>query len=65
MFEALSQCAALHPDQDDENDEEFDEAFLDANEVDMDAFGTHEQSELSEIGRVRNDLSGNARYAPY
>jgi chloride channel, nucleotide-sensitive, 1A len=65
MFEALSLCAALHPDEDDENEEELDEAFLDANEVDMGAFGTPEQSELSETGRVRSDLSGNARYAPY
>lgn len=65
MFEALSQCAALHPDENDGEEEEFDDAFLDADEVDMNAFGIHEQSELSETGRVRSDLPDNPRYAPY
>jgi chloride channel, nucleotide-sensitive, 1A len=64
MFEALSQCAALHPDEGDDADE-FDDAFLDADEVYFEELTADGTEELSEAGRVRSDLSGNARYAPY
>jgi nucleotide-sensitive chloride channel 1A len=64
IFEALSQCAALHPDEG-EGDDEFDDAFLDADEVGFEAINADGTEELSEAGRVRSDFSGNARYAPY
>jgi chloride channel, nucleotide-sensitive, 1A len=70
MFEALSQCASLHPDEDDEDDDEgdFDEAFVDENELGagaLDPSGLNGEQELSEAGRVRSDLSTSARFAPY
>ncbi|KAG8834033.1 hypothetical protein FRC17_009671 [Serendipita sp. 399] len=53
MFEALSQCAALHPDEADEDEEDaFDDAFLDADEVENSDLITEDQGELSEAGRV-------------
>ncbi|KAG8773908.1 hypothetical protein FRC15_001693, partial [Serendipita sp. 397] len=52
MFEALSQCAALHPDEaEEEDEEEFDDAFIDADDVDNTEFVTEGQGELSEAGR--------------
>lgn len=65
IFEALSQCAALHPDEAGDDAEDFDDAFLDAGEVDFEALNSGENGELSEAGRVRSDLSTNARFAPY
>ncbi|PVF95935.1 hypothetical protein CPB86DRAFT_787487 [Serendipita vermifera] len=69
MFEALSQCAALHPDKDDEEDDEgdFDDAFLDENDLEGGGGGpgVNGQQELSEAGRVRSDSSNNTRFAPY
>ncbi|CAG7849511.1 SubName: Full=Uncharacterized protein {ECO:0000313/EMBL:KIM27556.1} [Serendipita indica DSM 11827] len=64
LFEALSQCAALHPDEDNGEEDEFDDAFLDADEMGDGDFVTEEQGELSEAGRVRTNLP-NARYNPY
>ncbi|KZT41281.1 hypothetical protein SISSUDRAFT_1069956 [Sistotremastrum suecicum HHB10207 ss-3] len=68
IFEALSICAALHPDPDtgdDLGDELGDDAFTDADESRFETFnGTH-QEELSEVGRVRSDFLNNSRFAPY
>lgn len=68
IFEALSTCAALHPDPDtgdDFGDELGDDAFTDADESRFETFnGTH-QEELSEVGRVRSDFLNNSRFAPY
>lgn len=62
MFEALSRCAALHPDKEDVGSEEgFEDAFLDAEEPNQGIAG---QGDLSEAGRVRNGLP-DRRYAPY
>ncbi|CCA71598.1 hypothetical protein PIIN_05534 [Serendipita indica DSM 11827] len=52
LFEALSQCAALHPDEDNGEEDEFDDAFLDADEMGDGDFVTEEQGELSEAGRA-------------
>ena len=69
IFEALSACAALHPDEldtdDDMGEDMDDDAFVDA---DVEAFqpvtGEGDQ-ELSESGRVRSDFVNNNRFAPY
>ncbi|PPQ95719.1 hypothetical protein CVT26_008362 [Gymnopilus dilepis] len=54
IFEALSQCASLHPDpQDDEDD--LDDAFIDANgsaPTTFETFNGDEDQELSEVGRA-------------
>ncbi|KDR78948.1 hypothetical protein GALMADRAFT_244609 [Galerina marginata CBS 339.88] len=64
IFEALSQCASLHPDpQDDEDD--FDEAIVDLNGSTFDTFNGDENEELSEVGRVRSDFLNDNRFAPY
>ncbi|KAF5391267.1 hypothetical protein D9757_001987 [Collybiopsis confluens] len=66
IFDALSLCAALHPDppgsDDDEND--FDEAFIDA-PGDFEVFAGTKEEELSEAGKVRDDFMNSNRYAPY
>jgi len=61
IFEALSQCASLHPDPKEE-DEEGD-AFLD--ESAFETFDGSEDQELSEVGRVRSNLINDKRYMPY
>lgn len=65
IFEALSQCAALHPDP--QNlDDDMDDAFTDA--LDGSTFETFtgdEEQELSEVGRVRSNFVNSSRYAPY
>ena len=60
LFEAFSQCASLHPDKD-ESDEE--DALVDPNNFEI--FDGNEEEELSEIGRVRSDFANNNRFAPY
>ena len=68
IFEALSRCASMNPDPDSENNSEFDDAYVDADETapagNFEVFNGTEEEELSEVGRVRNDPK-NARYAPY
>ncbi|GJJ08549.1 hypothetical protein Clacol_002767 [Clathrus columnatus] len=50
IFEALSTCAAMHPDsQEDEGD--LDDAFIDANENEFQTFIGDDQEELSAVGR--------------
>jgi len=61
IFECLSMCAALHPDQDNESDE--DDAFIDSSN--FEAFTGSEEQELSEVGRVRSDFVNDTRFAPY
>lgn len=69
IFEALSHCAALHPDQNggvDTGEGDFegfddDEAFMDGDEE-------LNEEELSEVGRVRSDKfasSEDSRFKPY
>ncbi|KAM6504302.1 Regulator of volume decrease after cellular swelling domain containing protein [Amanita muscaria] len=60
LFEALSQCASLHPDRD-ESDEE--DPLVDPNNFEI--FDGNEEEELSEIGRVRSDFTNSNRFAPY
>ncbi|KAK0200967.1 regulator of volume decrease after cellular swelling-domain-containing protein [Desarmillaria ectypa] len=62
IFEALSRCASLHPDEPSPSDDE-DEAFVDADEFQV-SDGTEEQ-ELSKVGRVRSDFINDSRYQPY
>lgn len=65
IFEALSQCAALHPDPSDNGAEDPD--WLDEGSGFATFDGTTEE-ELSEVGRVRSDLthsSQSARFQPY
>ena len=61
IFECLSLCAALHPDLDNESDE--DDAFIDSSN--FEAFTGDEEQELSEVGRVRSDFVNDNRFAPY
>lgn len=64
IFEALSHCASLHPDNDGEEDE-LDDAFIDPSAADFETFNGNEDEELSEVGRVRSDFLNNNRFAPY
>ena len=64
IFEALSQCASLHPDPRTEEDD-LDDAFIDINGTTFDTFTGDENEELSEVGRVRSDFINDNRYAPY
>ena len=64
IFEALSQCASLHPDPLGEEDD-LDDAFLDVNGTTFETFTGDENEELSEVGRVRSDFINNNRFAPY
>jgi len=64
IFEALSLCAALHPDPQD-MDDDADDAFIDANESAFETFTGDEDEELSEVGRVRSNFVNDSRYAPY
>lgn len=65
IFEALSYCASLHPDNDAEEDDELDDAFIDPSTADFETFNGDENEELSEVGRVRSDFFNDNRYAPY
>lgn len=73
IFEALSACAALHPDpkndDDDEDmglDDDADDAFVDADAEGFQAISAGaDGGELSEAGRVRSDFINNSRYKPY
>jgi chloride channel, nucleotide-sensitive, 1A len=68
IFEALSVCAALHPDPADEDDmdDDDDDAFIDADENGpFEVFNGAEGEELSEVGRVRSDFANDTRFAPY
>jgi len=51
IFEALSQCASLHPDPHSEEDD-LDDAFLDVNSTTFETFTGDENEELSEVGRA-------------
>lgn len=65
IFEALSLCAALHPDPQ-ESDDDMDDAFVDAAEGGrFETFTGDEAQELSEVGRVRSNFINDNRYAPY
>ena len=65
IFEALSQCASLHPDPHGEEDD-LDNAFLNVNgTTTFETFTGNEDEELSEVGRVRSDFINNNRFAPY
>ncbi|KAI0701220.1 regulator of volume decrease after cellular swelling-domain-containing protein [Cytidiella melzeri] len=67
IFEALSVCAALHPDPAGEDDmDDDDDAFIDADENSpFEAFDGADGEELSEVGRVRNNFINDNRFAPY
>ncbi|KAJ3735432.1 regulator of volume decrease after cellular swelling-domain-containing protein [Lentinula guzmanii] len=67
IFEALSLCAALHPDPPGSDDEEegLDDAFVDVPDGTFEQLTGTEDEELSEVGRVRGDFINNNRYAPY
>ncbi|KAJ7746613.1 regulator of volume decrease after cellular swelling-domain-containing protein [Mycena metata] len=65
IFEALSRCAALHPDKATASDEEDMDAFIDPDSGGFEVFTGDEDQELSEVGRVRSDFINDNRYAPY
>ncbi|KAF8588896.1 hypothetical protein K439DRAFT_1645316 [Ramaria rubella] len=67
IFEALSLCAALHPDPQESNDmDDMDDAFVDAaGERGSEIFTGDETQETTEVGRVRSDFLNDNRYAPY
>ena len=80
IFEALSQCASLHPDPaspsspngfnfgDFITEDNLDEAFVDADvELIQEIMIGNEnpEGEEAETGRVYSDYVNNSRYAPY
>lgn len=65
IFEALSRCAALHPDKATASDDEDMDAFIDPDSGGFEVFTGDEEQELSEVGRVRSDFINDNRYAPY
>jgi nucleotide-sensitive chloride channel 1A len=70
MFEALSICAALHPDRNTEGegmegDEDDDDAFVDVGSGGFETFTGAPGEELSEVGRVRSNFVNDNRFAPY
>ncbi|KAJ7039551.1 hypothetical protein C8F04DRAFT_1085660 [Mycena alexandri] len=52
IFEALSRCAALHPDKATASDEEDMDAFIDPDNGGFEVFTGDEDQELSEVGRA-------------
>ncbi|KAL1745412.1 regulator of volume decrease after cellular swelling-domain-containing protein [Schizophyllum fasciatum] len=52
IFEALSLCASLHPDPNDDEDDAFDDALIDGQEGQFETFTGGEEEELSEVGRA-------------
>ncbi|KAF7375141.1 hypothetical protein MSAN_00400500 [Mycena sanguinolenta] len=52
IFEALSRCAALHPDKASASDDEDMDAFIDPDEGGFEMFTGDEEQELSEVGRA-------------
>lgn len=66
IFEALSFCAALHPDPNAPLlDEDLDDAVIDGGlDGQGDADGG-EDDELDEVGRVRSNFVNDNRFAPY
>ncbi|KAJ7721713.1 regulator of volume decrease after cellular swelling-domain-containing protein [Mycena maculata] len=52
IFEALSRCAALHPDKATPSDDEEMDAFIDADSGGFEVFTGDEDQELSEVGRA-------------
>ncbi|KAJ7220026.1 regulator of volume decrease after cellular swelling-domain-containing protein, partial [Mycena pura] len=65
IFEALSRCAALHPDKDATASDDDLDAFIDADNGGFEVFTGDEEQELSQVGRVRSDFINNNRHAPY
>lgn len=65
IFEALSQCASLHPDPHNDDEDDLDDAFIDVNGATFDTFTGDGDEELSEVGRVRSDFINDNRFAPY
>jgi chloride channel, nucleotide-sensitive, 1A len=66
MFEALSLCASLHPDPQEDMDDDDDEIFLNGDEAaGFQVFTGDADQELSEVGRVRSDFINNNRFQPY
>lgn len=64
IFEALSECASLHPDPKGDEDD-LDDAFIDLDPSTFETFTGDENEELSEVGRVRSDFINDNRFAPY
>ena len=65
IFEALSQCASLHPDKFSDDDEDMDgDAFMDGSSP-FEVFTGDGDEELSEVGKVRSDFVNNNRFTPY
>ncbi|KAF5359136.1 hypothetical protein D9756_003295 [Leucocoprinus leucothites] len=52
IFETLSMCASLHPDNDVDEDDGLDDAFIDPNTTNFETFTGGEDEELSEVGRA-------------
>jgi chloride channel, nucleotide-sensitive, 1A len=65
IFEALSLCAALHPDPNAPVlDEDLDDAVVDGGlDGQVDAAGGDDEPD--EVGRVRSDFVNDNRFAPY
>ncbi|KAF9048550.1 regulator of volume decrease after cellular swelling-domain-containing protein [Panaeolus papilionaceus] len=64
IFEAMSHCAALHPDPSDDEEDGLDDAFIDTS-GNFEVFNGNDDEELSEVGKVRSDFINDNRFAPY
>jgi len=64
IFEALSSCASLHPDKEDEENELDDDAFIDPN-TNFEVFNGDENEELSEVGRAALAYLESVIYNPF
>jgi len=66
IFEALSFCAALHPDKSTGDSDGFaDDAFIDADEAGFETFTGGEGEELSEVGRAALEHLESIIYDPH
>jgi chloride channel, nucleotide-sensitive, 1A len=65
IFEALSTCASLHPDSQQSDGDDDDDAFMDPDTTEFEVFTGDGDEELSEVGRVRSAPVNDNRYQPY
>lgn len=67
IFEALSLCAAKHPDPASKYDEDEDDSafFTGTGAEGFQVFTGGPDEELSEVGRVRSNFVNDNRFAPY
>lgn len=65
IFEALSQCASLHPDKFSDEEDMDGAVVMDDGSSPFEVFTGDDEEELSEVGKVRSDFVNNNRFTPY